>query len=222
MTDRAAGIRRIVGSRYQGPALHKHRTTSSLVFIAVATVALAQTSSTAPGDKFLGTLRPLSTASAGPLPDPFTDYGLAPGQGIVNAEVKLVAKRTGKPADPKDVFGRAGRVIGIAHTGPAGGVTFPNVPPGSYIVLFRVVEWVAPATNLTYRQPMFSMSWRAFPDAGYQYAIRAPNLIFKAEELRRSRDAMANQVINIAQEFELAGSAPVEIRAAIGHLAKAK
>jgi hypothetical protein len=196
--------------------------TSSFVLIALATITFAQKPSTAPGDKFLGTFKPLSTTSAGPTPDPFTDYGLAPGQGIVNADVRLVMKRAGTPTTPKDVFGRAGRVIGIARTGPTGGVTFLNVPPGSYVVLFRVVEWVAPAINSTDRQGAFNMSWRAFPDAGYQYAIRASNLTFKAEELRRSRDAMYNQVINIAQEFELAGSAPVAIRAAIGHLVKAR
>ena len=131
-------------------------------------------------------------------------------------------KRAETPATPRDVFGRAGRVIGIARTGPAGGVTFPNVPPGSYVVIFQVVEWVAPAIHSAARQGAFSMSWRAFPDAGYQYAIHAPNLTFRAEELRRSRDALAHQVINIAQEFELAGSAPVAIRAAIGNLANAR
>ena len=51
-------------------------------------------------------------------------------------------KRDGAPATPNDVFRGVGRVIAIARTGPTGGVTFPNVPPGTYLVIFQVVEWV--------------------------------------------------------------------------------
>src|SRR5437868_15437026 len=127
--------------------MYKRCVVSSFVLISLATVALAQKAGTAPGDKFLGRFRPLSSASPAPIPDPSIDYGLAPGQGIASSEVKLVMKRDGAPATPNDVFRGVGRVIAIARTGPTGGVTFPNVPPGTYLVIFQVVEWVTPVPN---------------------------------------------------------------------------
>jgi hypothetical protein len=147
------------------------------------------------------------------------EYGLRPEQALPKIKVKLTAMRDSTPANPQDVIRRAGRAIATARTGPGGGVTFSDVSPGAYVIVFQVVEWTAPQIRSNARRIVEYTSgyeWRVFPDAGYQYAIRAPNLIFVADELSRSRDDMANQVVTIAQQFEITGSAPVAVHIAIG------
>lgn len=57
--------------------------------------------------------------------------------------------------------------------------------------------------------------WRSFPE-GFVYAVRAPNLLRGDEECRRSRDEVANRETIIAQEFQVRGSVPVTVTAAVG------
>jgi len=153
------------------------------------------------------------------------EYGLGPQQAIAGIEVKLTAKRDRKTETRKEVFNDIGQTIATARTGAGGGVTFPDVSPGSYVVVFRIVEWTAPVTGSGI-QPVVKFvsgyAWRVFPDIGYQYAVRAANLVFTADERRRARDSMGNQVVTIAQEFEIAGQAPVPVRAAIGYATSVK
>jgi len=182
----------------------------------------------APGDRFPGTSTLWSPPGTHVSPnlDDAAEYGLSPGQAIPEIEVKLKAKRQATLADRNDVVGRAGDVIATARTGPAGGVTFAGISPGSYVVVFKIARWAAPAAELDSkitlpRRPIVKYrsgyEWREFADTRFQYAIRAPNLVFKAEELRRSSDAIVDLVFLIAQEFEITGSEPVAVRAAIGY-----
>ena len=191
------------------------------------TVTSAQGPGGTPRDRFPGTLTPTSPANnyVSPIVADSQEYGLGPGQALAEIEVKLTVKRDGPPANPQAVVPRAGRAIATARTGSGGGVTFSNVLPGAYVIVFQIVEWATPEVRSNIRKSVIYTSgyeWRAFPDAGYQYAIRAPNLVFTADELRRSRDGMGNRVVTIAQEFELSGPAPVAVRTAIGHIVFAK
>ena len=187
------------------------------------TVTFAQEPSGTPRDRLPGTFTPTSPANnyVFPIVGDSQEYGLGPGQALAEIEVKLTVKRDGTPANPQAVAPRAGRAIATSRTGPSGGVTFSNVLPGAYVIVFQIVERAPPEVRSNIRKIVKYTSgyeWRAFPDAGYQYAIRAPNLVFIADELRRSRDKMANRVVTIAQEFELTGPAPVAVRVAIGHI----
>ena len=63
------------------------------------------------------------------------------------------------------------------------------------------------------------LEWRTFPE-GFVYAVRAPNLVRSDEECRRSRDDVYNRETIIAQEFQIGGSAPVTVTAAVGRAAR--
>lgn len=189
------------------------------------------------GAAFILTILPIVSSAQRPsahvLPsrDDPAEYGLSPAQVIPEIEVKLNARRKVTPAGKNNVVGRAGDVIATARTGPAGGVTFADVSPGSYVIVFKIAQWTAPAAELGIkiklpRHPIVRYTagyeWREFEDTAFQYAIRAPNLVFKAEELRRAGDPIVDHVFLIAQEFEITGSAPVAVRAAIGYSLQAR
>src|SRR5436309_3479341 len=110
------------------------------------TVTSAQGPSGTPGDRFPGTLTPTSPANnyVSSIVADSQGYGLDPGQALAEIEVKLTVKRDGTPANPQAVVPRAGRAIATARTGPGGGVTFSNVSPGAYVIVFKIVEWAAP------------------------------------------------------------------------------
>ena len=183
---------------------------AAFIFAVLTIVSSAQKRS-ALGDRFPGTVTlwsPPGTHVSPSLLGDATEYGLGPGQAIREIEVKLNAKRQVTLANPLDVVGRAGEVIAIARTGPAGGVTFANIPPGSYVIVFKIAKWAAPTAELNPmkftlpRRPIIKYAsgyeWREFADTAFQYAIRAPSLVFKAEELRRSGDAIVGRVFFIA------------------------
>jgi hypothetical protein len=200
--------------------------TLAVVVLVTLPVALAQrANATAPGGKFVASAtKPVPVTAPMPVAADENDYGLAPGQGIPHVEVKLAVRGAARPVAPNSVFSRTGGVIATDRTGPAGGVTFPNVPPGAYVLLFRIVELPVPAVKFPAlkRATMSSLRWRTFPDVGYEYGVGAPNLVFGDAERQRSRDDMNNQVVTIAQEFEIRGSEPTAIHAAIGQSASAR
>jgi hypothetical protein len=207
--------------------LERYGVATTAIILTLLTVASAQQPSSTPRDRSRGTFPRAPNPATYGLPDidGAADYGLGPEQAIAGIEVKLTAKRDRKTGDPKGFLSNVGHAIATARTGPGGGVTFLNVSPGSYVAVFRFVEWAAPKTSPNFRPVVKYASgyeWRVFPDIGYQYAVRAPNLVFKADERGRSRDSMANLVITIAQEFEITGSAPVAVRTAIGYATSAK
>ncbi len=222
-------------NRYRGA-------TVSLLFLLVLTPALfaqrpGQSRDRVPAP---GTFPPRDYGTAYSL----TEYGLPLDQAISGLQVVLTERRGDVRTAKEDVIGRAGRVVAQARTNDSGGVTFKNVPPGSYVVLIRMM-FNPPKPQARYRDervvlvaslsPYYEvksffesrsniatrtagangLEWRTFPE-GFVYAVRAPNLAMRAEELRRSRDETYNRETIIAQEFEIGGEAAVTVTAAIG------
>src|SRR5690242_11253491 len=125
-----------------------------------ATVTFAQIPSGTPRDRHPRTFASTSFANnyVSPIVADSQEYGLGPGQALAEIEVKLTVKRDSTPANPQAVVPRAGRAIATARTGPGGGVTFSNVLPGVYVIVFQIVEWATPEVRSNVRKSVIYTS----------------------------------------------------------------
>src|SRR4051794_27801140 len=129
--------------------LERYGVATTALILTLLTVASAQQPSSTAREGSRGTFPVASNPAKYGLPDidDAADYGLRPDQARPGIEVKLTAKRDRKTGDPKGFLSNVGHTIATARTGPGGGVTFLNVSPGSYVAVFRFVEWGAPKTS---------------------------------------------------------------------------
>lgn len=129
-----------------------------------------------------------------------TEYGMQQGEGLAGVQIVLAEA------------GRAGSVVAEARTGAGGGVTFNNVRPGTYVILISVPNTEAKSAFESRSHVVrVTPRWRSFDKSSLFYAVRAPNHVIRAEELRSSGAGTV-----ITQEFEIRGSAPITVVAAIG------
>jgi hypothetical protein len=153
------------------------------------------------------------------------DYGFTANQALANLNVTLTAKRADATTTKGNVVDRAGEVVATAKTGAGGGVTFPNVKPGTYVVLIEIVEASAgPNARRTHCDPVQVASlsdpqiylvksyfesrsniankampngqtFLFFKDTNYLYAVRAPNIVLGEQEMRWQAQVQRNGMV---------------------------